>query len=36
MLDYNLVTVTNISVVILACKVGHFCVNEKLLRKAKH
>jgi hypothetical protein len=36
MLDYNLLTVRNISVVILDFKLGHFCVNEKLLQKAKH
>jgi hypothetical protein len=36
MLDYNLVTVRDISVVILAFKLGHFCVKEKSLQKAKH
>ena len=36
MMDYNLVTVRNISVVILAFKLGHFCGNEKSLLKAKH
>ena len=34
MLDYNLVTVRDISVVILAFKLGHFCVNKKSLQKA--
>ena len=33
MLDYNLVTVRDISVVILAFKFGHFCVNKKSSKK---
>ena len=36
MVDDNLVTVRNISVVILAFKLGHLCGNEKSLLKAKH
>ena len=36
MLDYNLVTIRNISVVILAIKLGHSCANKKSLQKDKH